>query len=204
MCCNMQTSAAGVNTLPDQFSDLPSYSVTFPKGTKSQTTFGIIRDHDGLMWISTSNGIERYDGMSFKNYSLGRTKIRRIRDGFQATIYMDPEGNIYTFTERSLVFRYNHDKDEFEQIVSLKIQPYLHSVKAMVAEGEILHLGTSSGIRVFDILQDSIIDVSMRTKTFTRFCLMSTVLISMAQATWWVFTILVSAMLACFATSTRM
>src|SRR5574344_237120 len=101
MCCNMQTSAAGVNTLPDQFSDLPSYSVTFPKGTKSQTTFGIIRDHDGLMWISTSNGIERYDGMSFKNYSLGRTKIRRIRDGFQATIYMDPEGNIYTFTERS-------------------------------------------------------------------------------------------------------
>ena len=159
MCCNMQTSAAEVNTLPDQFSDLPSYSVTFPKGTKSQTTFGIIRDHDGLMWISTSNGIERYDGMSFKNYSLGRTKIRRIRDGFQATIYMDPEGNIYTFTERSLVFRYNQDKDEFEQIASLKIQPYLHSVKAMVAEGEILHLGTSSGIRVFDILQDSIIDV---------------------------------------------
>lgn len=159
MCCNMPTSAAGVNTLPEQFSDLPSYSVSFPKGTKSQTTLGIIRDHEGLMWISTSNGIERYDGMSFKNYSLSRTKMRHIRDGFQTTLHMDHNGTIYAFTERSLVFRYNPETDVFDQIASLALQPQLHGVKTLVAVDNTVHLGTSSGFRIFEPYADSLLYV---------------------------------------------
>lgn len=161
LTCALSFGAHAFNQshLPEEFSDLPTYSVSFPKGTKSQTTYGIIRDHEGMMWFSTANGIERYDGLSFKNYSLSSTKMRHIRDGFQATLHMDRKGNIYAFTERSLVFRYNPETDVFDQIASLELQPDLHGVKCLISEGDVVHLGTTSGFRVFEPFADTLLYV---------------------------------------------
>lgn len=156
---SFDAQATAKNKLPEQFSDLPDFSVSFPKGTKSQTTYNIIRDHEGLMWFATSNGIERYDGKTFKNYSLSKTDMRSFSDGFQASLYMDSNGEIYAFTERSLVYHYNTETDEFDQAISNRIQPLMHGLRSVVAEGDILHFGTTSGFRLYHIPSDTIIDV---------------------------------------------
>lgn len=155
-----RVAAAPATPLPAPFDVLPAYSVSFPEGTMSHTTFNIVRDNEGLLWVATANGIDRYDGLTFKHYRISITQTQRhLRDGFQPTLYKDEQGDIWAFTERSLAFRYNRVTDRFDQIIPLSQQPHVAGLKSMAARDNMLHMATSSGIRLFDMEADSVIQV---------------------------------------------
>jgi ligand-binding sensor domain-containing protein len=46
------------------------HHITVEMGLSNSTTFSIVKDGKGLMWFSTKEGIDRYDGAHFKNYIL--------------------------------------------------------------------------------------------------------------------------------------
>ena len=95
------------------------HHITVEMGLNNSTTFSIIKDQKDLMWFSTKEGIDRYDGSNFKNYVLYKpteiTKYGLRRNKF----YKDSDNKIwvYNFYE---IFVYNRIKDRYEKIYSIK------------------------------------------------------------------------------------
>ena len=61
-------------------------------GLSSSQTFGIEKDHNGLLWFATNEGIDRFDGNDFRNYKLNPSTINPSKLGFRFNILLDTSG----------------------------------------------------------------------------------------------------------------
>lgn len=127
-----------------------------PTGLSSQTTYSILKDRNGFIWVSTRNGIDFYDGASFQRYKLGDTKMRGMRDGMNIFLYCDDEGDLWAFTERSLIYRYNKVADQFDLVLSLPEQKIWGSVQALYKHGEHLFCGATDGITCYNLTSQQV------------------------------------------------
>ena len=67
-------------------------------GLLHNSVFAITQDQQGFMWIGTPNGLQRYDGLRFKNYERELTSLSYsipIKN-----IYADNENNIWVTTTK--------------------------------------------------------------------------------------------------------
>lgn len=135
------------------------YNISFPEGTTSKTIYKVLKDKHGFIWVSTSNGVERYDGMTFRHYHLGKSKMRTINYGFMVYITKDEQDNIWAYTERSVVNRYNPVKDEFEEVLSLTEKNMEGSIRGLYSNGKELFVGFTNNLVRWNIEQDSIVAV---------------------------------------------
>ncbi len=127
-----------------------------PTGLQSQTTYTILKDHEGFVWVSTRNGIDRYDGNTFQHYKLGDSKMRSMRDGMTISLYCDEEGELWAFTERSIIYRFSHKNDTFEEVLSLPKQSIWGSVQALYRYSNILLVGASDGITAYNLTTEKV------------------------------------------------
>lgn len=119
---------------------------------QSLTTQTIILDKDGFIWISNSNGIDRYDGKNTYHYKLGDLGKRGYRDGMMNLMHRDHDGKIWAFTERGVVYCYDEEIDEFRTIVDLyKLEKYVSVQAAFSIDESQLILGTNEGIICYSI-----------------------------------------------------
>lgn len=130
--------------------DRPYIQVT-PPGISSQTAYCLLRDQNGFIWVSTRNGIDRFDGISYRHYTLGNTLMRTMRSGLSISIYCDEDGDIWAFTERSDIYRFNPIADAFEEILFLPDYQIWGSAQALYSVGDLLVVGATDGITCYDI-----------------------------------------------------
>ena len=145
-------------TLPDgvvSVFDRPFVQVT-PPGISSQTAYCLLRDKHGFIWASTRNGIDRYDGISYRHYTLGNEKMRTMHSGMSITIYCDEQGDIWAFTERSDIYRFDPFADAFVEILYLPDYQIWGSVQALYCRGDLLVVGATDGITCYDIPTNTI------------------------------------------------
>lgn len=133
------------------------YNVSFPEGASSRTNYKVVKDKDGFMWISTPNGVERYDGLTFRHYNLGKSRLRSIDDGFMVNVEIDRTNVIWTYTERNIVTRYNPEKDEFETFTPLSERSE-GSIRYINSDGKHLFVGYYNGLCMFDLESGAMID----------------------------------------------
>lgn len=82
-------------------------------------TFGIMKDNTGFIWISTRQGIDRYDGKNVKSYSLTDTSGTFDLMGRINTLAKDPTGTLWAFTDQGQIFRYSADADAYQLQIDL-------------------------------------------------------------------------------------
>ena len=125
---------------------------------QSQTATSIMLDRDGFIWISTRNGIDRYDGMTTHHYKLGDPVKRGYREGTMVMMHRDHKGRIWAFSERGVVYCFNVKDDKFDTVVDLYKHQKWVSVQALfVTEDEHLVLGTNMGIITYDMEKDVVL-----------------------------------------------
>lgn len=130
------------------------HHITVEMGLSNSTTFSVIKDKKGLMWFSTKEGIDRYDGTHFKNYTLYKpteiTKYGLRRNKF----YNDDDMNtwVYNFYE---VFIYNREKDKFDKKYSVDSN---NTIRDLFVDNEqsVAFLATDKGLICYDYNTDSI------------------------------------------------
>lgn len=130
--------------------DLPYNQVT-PPGISSQTAYFVVKDNHGFIWVSTRNGIDRYDGLNYRHYKLGTNQMRTMHSGMSITIYCDEQGDIWAFTERSDIYRFDPIQDTFVEILYLPDFQIWGSAQALYCKGDLLVVGATDGITCFDI-----------------------------------------------------
>lgn len=126
------------------------YNVFSPQGLSSGTAYRIVRDHEGFMWISTRNGIDRYDGHSFRHYRLNGNVERGIHDGMMIYLYQDDNGELWVYTERSIVYHYNPLTDTFEELLSFPAEDGVGSLQDMYVFGDEVIFGVTNGLMSYE------------------------------------------------------
>ena len=103
------------------------------------------KDSLGYMWIATDQGLNRYSGIEFKNYILKNS------DNISNRVVMDMinlQGDLYTITNSGSLYKYQYEKDEFEELYTKNNERFL-SITHL--EDSKLIIGLSKGFLIYDV-----------------------------------------------------
>ena len=95
ICCFNSTI-----TLSQEIPLLKNYSIEH--GLPSNNVFDICKDNLGYIWLATSNGISRFDGYNFENYSFDSG----LEELTFTDLVQDSKGDLYTRSKQGNVYRY--------------------------------------------------------------------------------------------------
>lgn len=90
-------------------------------GLSESTVYNIFQDSRGYIWISTDNGLNKYDGYTMKSYQYMHFDDRSISKGAPRTIFEDRIGNIWISTNAGFLNKLNPETEEFKRIDPLDI-----------------------------------------------------------------------------------
>jgi ligand-binding sensor domain-containing protein len=92
ICVNSfsQKQAAGIkNSFP-----FPAFDkITTAQGISSNEVNAIVQDRKGFLWILTLNGLNRYDGYSFKIYNYDPADSNSLTAGYFYSLEEDKNGS---------------------------------------------------------------------------------------------------------------
>ena len=81
-------------------------------GLSQNTVHCILQDRQGFMWFGTKNGLNRFDGKSFKVFNFSQNK--NLKDNVFRNIIQDKDDNIWAGTDDGL-YIYNPHNEIFTQ-----------------------------------------------------------------------------------------
>ncbi len=119
----------------------------------------ILQDTRGFIWIGTGDGLSRYDGYEFKNYTHIVEDSSSLSAGMVTALHQDQNGTIWVGTTNG-INKYDFTQDRFIQyklkrnrISNLNTR----TVKSIFQDShQLLWVGTENGIKIYDKLNNSI------------------------------------------------
>ncbi|MGE5496545.1 MAG: two-component regulator propeller domain-containing protein, partial [Syntrophothermus sp.] len=95
--------------------------ISIEQGLSQSSVNCIIQDHSGFIWIGTADGLNRYDGYSFKVFRSNPLQKKSISDNAVTSMYVDAGGHLLVGTLLGHLNIYNSDTEEFTRISLDKI-----------------------------------------------------------------------------------
>jgi signal transduction histidine kinase/ligand-binding sensor domain-containing protein/DNA-binding response OmpR family regulator len=96
-----------------QREDLKFVHLSTENGLSNSESNAIIQDKEGFIWIGTLDGLNRYDGRSFKVYRKIAHDSSSLQHNNIKSLFLDSKGTLWIGTDRGGVSRYNKEKDNF-------------------------------------------------------------------------------------------
>lgn len=75
---------------------------TTDNGLSHESVINITKDKDGFLWIGTANGLNRFDGISFKNFHNDPNNIQSIPGNYVAGTTLDKKGFLWVATNNGV------------------------------------------------------------------------------------------------------
>ncbi|PKG59206.1 two-component regulator propeller domain-containing protein, partial [Shewanella sp. GutDb-MelDb] len=79
---------------------LNSVSLGVPEGLSQSNVTSIVEDADGYVWVGTLNGLNRYDGKTFRHYFPSDSN--QLASTFIRSLYISKSGSMYIGTDKGL------------------------------------------------------------------------------------------------------
>lgn len=96
-----------------QYRSVKFESLTKEDGLSSSEVTAIVQDHNGYMWIGTTDGLNRYDGYSFKVYRHDPQDSLSLCDNSITALFVDSKGILWVGTENNGLSKYDPLQDGF-------------------------------------------------------------------------------------------
>ena len=124
-------------------------------GLSQQAVLAIDQDAAGFMWFGTEDGLNRFDGYTFKHIRQSDSSAGSLSDDFVADLQIDRAGRMWVATDSEAVIWREPGETQFESILSGLSEPAsrgLEHVRVIrVGAAGQLWLGTrANGIASFD------------------------------------------------------
>ena len=150
--------------------------ITVDDGLSQNSGNVLLQDDKGFLWIGTQDGLNRYDGYTFKIYKYNPSDENSLSDNFVTSMIQDKSGAIWIGTrggginrfdpETEKFIRYQHDPDN-ENSLS---HNWVSAIFEDPTEAGTLWIGTEFGLNKLKLNINSPADgIDTQTGTFTRF-----------------------------------
>lgn len=85
------------------------------KQLSSSLINNVYQDRDGMIWVATENGLNRYDGTKVTSYYKEEGNPHSLTHNYVTFVYEDREGNFYVGTYIGIQL-YRRDTDDFSEV----------------------------------------------------------------------------------------
>lgn len=130
----------------------PLGTLTVDDGLSQGLVYGGIQDKDGLIWLATADGLNRYDGSSFKIYRHNPDDPYSLPENFITQVAEDGNGNLWVGTMTKGLFLFDRFSEKFYPVplpyVSLKEQA--HSIFTLQYHDKRLYAGLPDNLIVIN------------------------------------------------------
>ena len=128
--------------------------LTVENGLSQNLVRAIMRDRKGFMWFATENGLNRYDGYSFRVYQHDPADSTSLSNNMVADIVEDRKGRIWIATATGGLNRLDRETDRFVRFRNNPKDPNSLaqnnlSCARMDSQG-VIWIGTSAGLDRWD------------------------------------------------------
>jgi len=140
----LQATVLAAPARPIRFDQL-----SMEQGLSQATVMQVLQDHAGYIWLATEDGLNRYDGVSFKVYSHDPSDPASLPSSFVWTLAEDGSGNLWVATTSGLAM-WERASDRISRHPALA-GSYLRALH-FAAEQNALFIGTrDSGLVKLDL-----------------------------------------------------
>ena len=131
-------------------------------GLSQSSVLCIMQDSKGYMWFGTRDGLNKYDGHTFKTYRHNYKDKNSISNSFIKTLVEDKNGDIWIGTNNGLnKFTPNNDSFERYKHSGTKNSSVDNEIWSLTSAGDNnLWVGTNSGLEKFNIITKERTDIA--------------------------------------------
>ncbi|MBN2572447.1 MAG: hypothetical protein JXA68_09990, partial [Ignavibacteriales bacterium] len=97
----------------DEYKNYNIKHLTVEDGLSQSTINTILQDSHGYLWFGTINGLNRYDGYSFKIYNYDPSDSTSLSDDGITTLYEDKYGVIWIGTVKGILNKFERETGNF-------------------------------------------------------------------------------------------
>ena len=144
-------------------------NLSVQNGLSQNTVNAILQDKQGFMWFGTKDGLNRYDGLSFRQFKHDGRSQRSIGNNFITALYEDAEGNIWVGTDVGL-YIYYPENDSFRHFEELSAEETKieHTVTAIVGDDQrcVWIAVESQGLFCYDLEKEKLQNFTLKNFPF--------------------------------------
>lgn len=120
--------------------------ISLNEGLSQSTVRSVFRDHIGLLWIGTKQGLNRYDGSKIKTYYADRSNENSLPNDNISFIAEDEKKNLWIGSD-GILCRYDRQNDTF---IKEKINGKEISLQNVLIKGDYLYSVTAISIFTYN------------------------------------------------------
>ena len=131
--------------------------ITTNDGLSQSDVNDVVQDDEGFMWFATHDGLNRFDGYSFKEFIPNRNKANSISSNLVYALKTDKNGNLWIGTTGGGLVFYNKTSGAFKvyrnnpNTINSISSDYVGALH--IDNNHKLWIGTSNGLNILDDLQ---------------------------------------------------
>ena len=136
-------------------------NLTTDQGLSNSSVTAILQDHEGFMWIGTSNGLNRYDGHQFKTFEHSPEDSTTINNNSIHSLLEDSQGNLWVGTDASGILKYIREKERFRLIQAKDSTGEVIGPRYTICfleKGKDVWIGSKTGLFYFDTQTEEFIN----------------------------------------------
>ena len=105
----------------------------------------IIQDHYGFIWVSTYDGLNRFDGNGFVQFRHDPYNDNSIHGNRVLNLFIDSKNNFWVVTESGKIDRFNYQTEQFEHF---DFEPLKYAIITAFYEDKLHNywIGTTNGL----------------------------------------------------------
>jgi ligand-binding sensor domain-containing protein/serine phosphatase RsbU (regulator of sigma subunit) len=133
-----------------QKEDLQFEHLSMKDGLSMNPVMAILQDKKGFLWFGTQDGLNRYDGYSFKVYKTADADTTTISDNFITALCIDKQKRLWVGTLNGLNL-YNSSNGSFRRFDQASTNFPNKKIYCLYADPSgLIWVGTESGVCLFD------------------------------------------------------
>jgi len=131
-------------------------TISTAQGLSQGMVFDILQDQEGFIWVATKNGLNRYDGYSFKVFSTDPYDPKSLSSNTILKIFEDSKGRIWIGTQDAGLNVYDKRSGKFVRIANKISDPASLSGNTIrlideLRDGRILVAADGAGLNIVDL-----------------------------------------------------
>ncbi len=128
--------------------------ISLAQGLSQSSVYAILQDHKGFLWFGTEDGLNKYDGYTFKTYRHNPSNQSSLSANFAQALYEDRDGTLWIGIENGGLNKFDRRTETFTAYRNIPNDPQSlshNSVRAICeSKTGLLWVGTANGLNAFD------------------------------------------------------